>query len=75
VAFGQFVGQFVLAIWTLNEPKQNLSFFLFNTKVGFGKKKKKMSMGQWVWLRVLRHQTLKTKKIQATKYFKNHNTT
>jgi hypothetical protein len=40
VAFGQFVGQFVLAIWTLNEPKQNLSFFLFNTKVGFGKKEK-----------------------------------
>jgi hypothetical protein len=46
VAFGQFVGQFVLAIWTLNELKQNFSFFLFNTKVGFGKKKKKMSMGR-----------------------------
>jgi hypothetical protein len=32
-------------------------------------------MGQWVWLRVLRQQTLKTIKIQATKYFKHHNTT
>jgi hypothetical protein len=35
----------VLAIWTLCEPKQNFSFFLFNTKVGFGKKKKKKVKG------------------------------
>jgi hypothetical protein len=44
VALGQFVGQFVLAIWTLNELTQILASFFLTLKWALERRKKKC---QW----------------------------
>jgi hypothetical protein len=46
VALGQFVGQFVLAIWTLNELTQILASFFLTLKWALERRRKKMSMGR-----------------------------